>query len=76
MLGKETPMKINRKFFLEKLKEEELTQTGLSEITGISPMTFTRLIKHGGNCRKSTAVLIAEALDVELSELIEKEGEQ
>ena len=64
-------MKINKKFF-----KEELTQTGLSEITGISPMTFTRLIKHGGNCRKSTAVLIAEALDVELSELIEKEGEQ
>lgn len=63
-------MKINKKFFLGKLEEEELTQAGLSEITGISTSTFTRIIKHGGNCRKSTAELIAEVLNVELSDLI------
>ena len=61
-------MKNNLRFLLAK---RDMKQYRLSELSGISQSTLTKVSKGNENIKLSTLVKICDVLDVKLSELIE-----
>lgn len=64
-------MRINRKNLTLALLDKDLTQKQLSEITGLSRATING-VKNGRSCSDRTGYIIAEALNMEIEDLIEQ----
>ena len=52
------------------LDERGWTRKELAERTGLRPNTLTSLIRHGGQTDTKTLSRIAEALDIDIAELL------
>ncbi|MDO5345339.1 MAG: helix-turn-helix transcriptional regulator [Lachnospiraceae bacterium] len=63
-------MRINRIRLVTELTKQDLTQTKLSELSGVSRATIN-FIKNGKSCSESTAGKIAKALNVPVEQLID-----
>lgn len=63
-------MRLGRKKFVLIMLDKNITQKKLSEISGVSRATICS-IKSGKSCSVETAQKIAEALNVDLTEIIE-----
>lgn len=67
-------MKLNEDKLMLAMAKARLTVQGLCEAAGIQYQTYRRII-NGNSCKPITAGRIAVALDVDVEELIEREGE-
>lgn len=65
-------MRIDRIKLACEMAKRDLTVKRLSEITNISRPTISG-VKSGKSCTEATARLIAQGLNIDLSELIQKE---
>ncbi len=63
-------MRIDRIRLCVAVERRGVTYTKLSEISGVSRQTISA-VKQGKRCNRETAKKIADALDVELSEIME-----
>lgn len=67
-------MRINRIKFVSELTRRDMTQSRLSELSGVSRATIN-FIKNGKSCSDKTVGKIAKALNVPVENLIDMEGE-
>ena len=63
-------MRINRIKLVAEMARQDMTQLRLTEITGVSRATISG-VQNGRSCSSSTAVKIADALNVPLETLLE-----
>ncbi len=63
-------MRIDRIKLVTELEKRELTQTRLAELSGVSRTTIN-YIKGGKRCTDEVGRKIADALDVDVAEIIE-----
>lgn len=63
-------MRINRIKLITEMTRRDMTQLRLVELTGVSRATISG-IQNGRSCSSSTAVKIADALNVPLETLLE-----
>lgn len=66
-------MRINRIKFVAELTRQDMTQSKLSELSGVSRATIN-FIKNGKSCSEKTGQKIAKALNVPVENLIDMEG--
>ena len=66
-------LKVDGKKLYEKRHEKNYTREKLSEISGVSENSIKRLEQGAENCMVSTLGKLADALDVNISELLIKE---
>lgn len=66
-------VKLNAKFVKQMLVEREMDQKGLAELSGLSEITISRLMK-GSRFNSETLAKIADALDCHPVDLIEAKG--
>ncbi len=64
-------MKINSAKMVTYMNETDMTLTKLAKLSGVSRATLSA-VRNGKSCLYETATLIAEALGVDVSELIAK----
>lgn len=64
-------MRIDRIKLSTELVKQDLTQTRLAEISGVSRVTING-IKSGRSCSDESAIKIAKALNVPIEKLLEK----
>lgn len=64
-------MKINSAKMVTYMNEADMTLTKLAKLSGVSRATISA-VRNGKSCLYETATLIAEALGVDVSELIAK----
>lgn len=64
-------MRIDRIKFVTELTKQDMTQTKLSELSGVSRMTINS-IKGGKSCSDEVGHKIADALQVPIETLLEK----
>lgn len=65
-------MRIDRVKMITEMARRDLTANRLAEKAGISRVTVSS-IKRGATCADDTAIKIAKALDVPVSEIVETE---
>ena len=65
-------MRINRVKFVAELTRQDMTQSKLSELSGVSRATIN-FIKNGKSCSIQTGQKIAKALNVPVESLIDME---
>lgn len=63
-------MRINRIKLVTELTRQDMTQSRLAELSGVSRATVN-FIKNGKSCSSDTANKIAKALNVDVTEIIE-----
>ena len=63
-------MRINRVKLVSELTRQDMTQTRLAELSGVSRTTIN-YIKCGKSCSDSVGNKIAKALGVDVTEIIE-----
>lgn len=64
-------MRINRIKFASELMRRDMTQKRIAELSGVSRSTINFII-GGKSCSETVAKKIANALGIELTDLIEK----
>ncbi len=63
-------MRINRIKFITELEKQDMTQTRLAELSGVSRATIN-YIKGGKRCTDEVGQKIAKALGVDVTEILE-----
>lgn len=63
-------MRIDRIKFATELVKQDMTQTRLAELSGVSRTTINS-IKSGKSCSDKSIIMIAEALQVPIESLLE-----
>ena len=63
-------MRINRIKFITELEKQDMTQTRLAELSGVSRATIN-YIKGGKRCTDEVGQKIAKALGVDVNEILE-----
>ena len=67
-------MKINKDRLITAMQQAELTSQKLAEKTGMSITQISNIRNEKGGSTYDTAVKLAKALDIPVSDLIESEG--
>lgn len=63
-------MRLNRLELIKELARQDMTQTQLAELSGVSRATING-IKNGRSCSDKSGIKIAEALNVPIEQLLE-----
>lgn len=70
--GKMKNVRVNSLLMRVEMTKNRLTNDKLKDITGVSKATLSA-VRNGKSCSFNTAVKIAEALGVDVTEILEKE---
>lgn len=63
-------MRLNRLELIKELARQDMTQTQLAELSGVSRATING-VKNGRSCSDKSGIKIAEALNVPIEQLLE-----